>query len=403
MIKVDFMILVEHEDREMQTALCLKKMLEIKGCTTIILSTEFHAHLYKKYKPKTVVFPYWIDDKTRQIIPFKRNKYKSTNFVSLNWEQLLSGANKDFKKPKSKLIKEKFNHLAWDSSFKGFLESAGVKTENIDIIGNPLHELLFKDLKNKEKYEIMIRSDFGIDSKKDIFFFPMNYGWAFFNDDKLKAKIKMGYPSNIAYEYREYSSKCLDSFVFFVKELCDFYNDCSFILRPHPSISVEQYLKRFKDNNVSLPKNLIVTKKYTIREWISISKIVGSSWSTSVWDAKKIGKVGFLYTPYNRPEWLETNWNSIVPNIKSLGEFDEVLNSYSASDADVDSIINNISSWLFEINRDNSSNNFEAFSLFSFVGFKYSLRSFFRYSSMRFFKGLGVNKGLRRDFFYPVK
>lgn len=404
MINIDFLFLVEHDDREMSTIKRLKRLLEHKNYKCVILSTEFHAHLFNKYRAKNIVFPYAINDVTWPIRAFKRKEFENSNFISLNWEQLLSEANKEFKKPKSSLIQKDFFHLAWDESFKEFLMANNVKEERIRVIGNPLHELLFEDLKNADKYEKTLRADFGLGPSSDIYFFPMNYGWAFFNDEKINAKIKMGYQKEVAHEYREYSRLCLDSFIQFIVKLCSAYRDSIFVLRPHPSISVEQYTNKFKENGCSIPDNLLLTKKYTIKEWIAISKVIGSSWSTSVWDAKKIGKNVFLYTPLERPRWLETFWNSQVANISDYEEFDRVLMEQVAEESDVGEITKSIVFWLSQIaaarpNRKNFTLDIHQRVTNHIYKFRARARSF----SMEHLKGAGVGKGLQRDFFLPIE
>nr|WP_283248034.1 hypothetical protein [Marinomonas lutimaris] len=396
--------MVEHEDREMSTVKRLKDELEKIGCTCVILSTEFHAHLFNRFKVKNIVFPYAIDDSTWPIRAFKIEAFKYSNFITLNWEQLLSKANQDFKKPKSSFIQNHFYHLAWDESFKKFLENNNVKAEHIKVIGNPLHDLLLEDLNNTSVYEEKLRTEFKLKKNSDVYFFPMNYGWAFFSDNKIKAKIKMGYQPDIAYEYREYSQRCLNSFLYFITDLCNENSQNTFVVRPHPSISIEQYIERFKNQGLKLPDNLLLTKKYTIKEWIAISKVIGSSWSTSVWDAQKIGKIGFLYTPFKRPEWLETFWNPLVINISESNEFEKVLNSQNNEVSGVGEVVQSISSWLFDIHSGHSKEKIIKSGVsFEAMNYSYRIRAQLRVFSMEKLKGMGVGKGLQRDYFLPIK
>lgn len=404
MIKIDFLFLVEHEDREMSTVKRLKELLELNGSTCVVLSTEFHAHLFNCYKPKNIVFPYAIDDTTWPIRAFKTKEFKSSNFISLNWEQLLSKANQEFKKPKSNLIQQCFFHLAWQEDFKKFLVSSNVRETQVQVIGNPLHELLLEDLKNAPLYDKKLRSDFNLNKSSDIYFFPMNYGWAFFNDDKIKAKIKMGYHSDVAYDYRDYSQRCLDSFIHFIVSLCSKHRKSIFVIRPHPSISIDQYVDKFKAHGLAIPNNLLLTKEYTIKEWIAISKVIGSSWSTSVWDAKKIGKNGFLYTPFERPEWLETFWNTQVTNISNCSEFEKVLLQQDDRASDTREIMESIVSWLIDIHSgDPVSKDINLDIPSQVINYIYKLRAKLRSFSMRRLKGFGVGKGLQRDYFLPVE
>lgn len=131
--------------------------------------------------------------------------------------------------------------------------------KTIILESNKLFELN-QSLKNN------IAKEFLIDPKKEWLFMPMNYGWAFSSDKTIKAKILK--------EAWEYSQKCLNEFIKFI-------NEKEIIIRPHPGVSIEEYNKKFKEIIGKVPKNIFILKNYTIREWIIVSDIIGSSWSTS--------------------------------------------------------------------------------------------------------------------------
>ena len=402
MESVDFLFLIEHEDREMAVAQRLKKNLIEAGFDVSILSIEFHSHLFEKITPKNIIFPYAISHDTWPIKYFLKKRFRTSNFISLNWEQLLSPSNQEFKKPKGNLLQDNFYHLAWDESFKDFLICGGVSSENISIIGNPLHELLYEDISRKAENLLKLKTKFGSKLDNEVVFFPMNYGWAFFDDKKIEAKINQGYDNKVAYEYRNYSKCCLERYIDFIVKIALNNLDKTFVIRPHPSISEEQYLECFESKGLEIPSNILITKKFTIKEWISISCLVGSSWSTSVWDAIKVGRSGFLFTPYPRPDWLETFWNSMVTNISSSDEF-QLLNTLESNNAkNCDNIISNITRWLIEISKKNKEPLLFSFSFKQYlICLLYTFRSRLRFYSMLKTNGLGVNKGLKRDFFKP--
>ena len=123
------------------------------------------------------------------------------------------------------------------------------------------------------------------------------------------------------------------------------------IIRPHPSIGVESYIDLFNVRVGRVPENVRLTKCYTIREWIVASDVIGSSWSTSVWDAHLIGKPGFLFTPYSRPEWLDVWWNEDVPNFDHLSaqEIMSLLkNKRSADNVNIQDTIGKIAALILD-------------------------------------------------------
>lgn len=402
MKEVDFLFLIEHEDREGETINTLAECLHSQGVSCVVLSIEFHSYLLPFYQPKCVVFPYSISSKRWPISYFNRSQFADVKLVSMNWEQLLSTANKDFKKPKGKLIKEQFKHLCWSDDFKSFLIGAGIKAENTAVLGNPAHEILFRVIKNSSNWDKRLRNEFSITPNSEIIFLPMNYGWAFASDRIIKSKINMGYASNVAWEYREYSKRCLCKFVDFAIDLAYQKKDSFLVIRPHPSISIEQYLEVFSLSGKSLPNNIIFSKKYTIREWISIADIIGSSWSTTVWDAVCIGKKGFLYTPEPRPFWLNTYWNDKVLNVANVSELMNANNLYMDVRGQPDEIINSICQWLlkWDVGTLKAKREIEILPLKALI---YMVRTFIRTIAVKYFRGIGVSKGLQRDFFQPIK
>ena len=252
----------------------------------------------------------------------------SVSYVNMNWEQLISRANEEYKKPQDDFVKKCVNHIAWNTHFKDYLVNSGVSEGSIKITGNPANQKMYRMLDQKQDWRKKLSIEHHLDKDKKWLFMPMNYGWAFSSDGLINAKIKKGYPEQIAWKYREYSKKCLVKFLFFVDAISEEYE---IIVRPHPSITIDDYINVFEKELGYVPNNVTLNKAYSIREWIVASDLVGSSWSTSVWDAYSIGKPVFLFTPYERPEWLDVWWNDEVANLVSFTgvEFSSIKNIQS--------------------------------------------------------------------------
>ena len=325
--KVDVIFWVEHKDRELESYKEVAKILKEKyNLNSLIISNFFHSYYLWIYKPKLVIWNNLTDNKGWPD-GFIWNLYKDQiTYVSHRWEQLLSPINYKFKAPRNNFEKEKVKLFVWNDEFKDYLVSYGVNKNNIFIIGNIANSILFDMRDKKEYFRDILSKKFNLDKNKKWLFLPMNYNWAFFVDEMIYRRINSGYDENIAWEYREYAKKSLKEFILFINELTKKYN-YEIIVRPHPSITEDDYLRVFDDILGFLPKGVILNKSYSIREWIIASDIIGSSWSTSVWDAYQIGKKVFYFTPFQRPKWLDTFWMNKVPNIKNIKEFEEFENS----------------------------------------------------------------------------
>lgn len=324
--EVDVIFFVEHKDRELESIKLIAEKLKKEGKSSLILSVYFHVHYLYLYKAKTFVFPYLINQNDWPVSFVYKMYGDSVEYINMNWEQLISKVNEEYKKPQDNFVKKKVRHIAWNNYFEEYLIRYGVNKDNIKITGNPANEILFKLLNKKNEWRRKLSKEFTLDTSKKWLFMPMNYGWAFSSDSLINAKIKKGYPEKIAWEYREYSQKCLNKFIYFIEKISKEY-DYEIIIRPHPSITEDDYKKVFDKTIGYIPKSIYLSKAHSIREWIVASDIVGSSWSTSVWDAYNIGKPVFLFTPFKRPEWLDVWWNDEVVNLDDYKE--EVSNKIS--------------------------------------------------------------------------
>lgn len=324
MIKnVDVIIFVEHKDRELESIEKLSETLKESGLKILVLSIHFHLHYLMFYKAKVYVFPYLINRHDWPCSLVYKMYGNSVRYLNLNWEQLLSKANIAYKKPQDEFVKNEVSHIAWNQNFKDYLILNGVRDGNVHITGNPANEILFEMTGEYDKWRQKLSMELGLNIQKKWIFFPMNYAWAFATDSKIKSKIAKGFPADVAWDYRAYSKKCLLEFIPFVNELSK-NKHTEIIIRPHPTITESDYEAVFNTEIGFVPDNVLINKSYSIREWIVASDLIGSSWSTSVWDAYNIGKPAFLFNPYERPDWLHVWWNDTVCNISKVEDLDSI-------------------------------------------------------------------------------
>lgn len=401
-INKDILFLIEHDDRESETIHRLASELENKYDLDIcILSIAFHSHIFPFIKPKLVIVPFALSESDWPTNYFI-NKYRGDiQIINLNWEQHLSKMTQMYKAPKDEFAKSKLEHFSWSKGFEDYLIEGGVEPRKITTIGNPTHQLLAEHCLIGEKYRIRLSDEFGLNSQKKWIFLPMNYGWVFSSDKLIEAKIEKGFPEEYAWKYREYSQKCFKQFIKFLIKLSQDEN-FQIILRPHPSISCEQYQAEIAKLSQSAMERILITKKYSIREWIAASEIVGSSWSTSVWDSFNVGKRAFLFTPYPRPDWHDVWWNERVENVTSFDEFMKYCESTDANAEQVEklTIIEDLAKWISNVQQEFNNEKFEHSAKANRLKiFLYFARSFSRYFLAKYIGGKFLDKGLLRDYF----
>lgn len=308
------LFLIEHVDRELRSVQFLAEVLGARGYSCRILSISFGIHRILHIRPKVIVFPYGPSVRVSPLDILWLRYRSSVVYVNLNWEQYLSKANFHYKRPQDGFARKLMVHLVWDSSFSDYLLQNGVAGDNIHIVGNLSYELIRKGKMVPSGRDILAR--FPLSDFDRIVFLPVNHGWAFLGRNDIIKRIQNGYDRATAFQYKEFSDRNLDIFIDWLRRLAPECPRTAFFVRPHPSVSNEDYGRHFTNE-----KNVFVTHEGTIHDWINRSHMVISTWSSSVIDAAILGKKIALLEPLPRPDWLQVHWNSLVHNIRSLSEF----------------------------------------------------------------------------------
>jgi len=320
----DVLFIIEHKDREFEIYNNVAKYLKsMFGLNSIILSRFYHAHLFPFIKTKSIVCATIMGLNDWPIASFTSTR-SNIKYINANFEQYICEASADYKSPKDCFTRGSVFQLCWEQDFLDYLVSNKVQEDNVFITGRPLDSLIRRSTLNENlKFLNSLDSLPGYDIDKRTMFFPMNYGWAFMSESQIDERIKNGYNKETASKYKEYSRLCLQRFVSFIDEVQSLYGDeFNIVVRPHPSVHPQKYKDLDGWNN-----NIVVTHDYSIVEWLSISDIVGSSWSTTILDAKAINKLHFLFTPYERPSFLDVDWNHNVPNLCQATDIRKLLES----------------------------------------------------------------------------
>lgn len=316
---------VEHRDRELPTIKAVVKRCEDYGANCRIFSLTFHLnYLLKLPTPQLIVMPYCLSKELWPIPIFHALYGSQICIVNLSWEQYLFPVNKHYKKPRDIFAKEQLYYTAWDSLFERFLVQSGVTPSHISVVGDPNIEQLRVPPEQEAEIHALVSGSAPLDDYSSVTFFPTNHTWAFMSDREYQGRIRNGYNPQDAACYREFSKKSLRRFLSFLAEyaaeptrLC--------VLRPHPGIQPSQYRDMFESQNGPLPANILITRQFTIKEWISVSDIVISNWSTVAYHAFLLGKQAFLYHPEPMPKIMTCDFFSVVPIIRNLSELDAAI------------------------------------------------------------------------------
>lgn len=327
MKSVDVLYLVEHASRELDIACAVKHRCEEKyhlRVEVIPLYYSLDKNLHT-YRPDMIVTPYLLsrnDSILDRIIRWyeKVKRGDRTPYLNLNFEQYLSDVNRQFRRPRDAFAKQQAVHYAWGEAFQDYLSKSGVDPRNITVGGNPGFILYRKPYRDYFPGRDVLAEKYKLDAKKKWIFFPENYYWAFLADDEIIGRIQRGYPQNIAFETREFSSRSLDAVIDWIAFLSK-RNDVEFILRPRPAVSTGEYMNRINRRMDRIPEHLKIIKGETVREWNLACNVVCSSISTTLLESIIAGKPAFIIEPLEFPEWLRSDWMDRLPHVRTPEEF----------------------------------------------------------------------------------
>jgi surface carbohydrate biosynthesis protein len=337
-INYDVILLYEHKDRELDSAIALSNYLTKKmGYSVGIYSIVFDLfYLYKNVGTKVLCLPYCRSIENIAVKLFKKKHGDKVLFVNLNYEQLLSPYTKLIKKPQDDFARSELYHFTWGSYFKNYLLENGVKNKNIVITGK-IENTLLKDKYWIKKSQIRynISKNLKIDSNKKWIFLPLNDGVIFEKESVIKKSILRGYANDNSYVFREYVQKTVLNLLNLVCKIGNegLLNDYILILRPHPSVSVSDYKYFLASNKIFLPDNLIICRDYSSKEWVSCVDICITNYSTVALDSSFLGVPTYVFEPFKRPEFASTDWIDYFGKIKTQNDFLRILNKDFTKDS----------------------------------------------------------------------
>lgn len=328
----DVVFFVEHVDRELESLKRIASALGGRyGIRSVILSTFFHPQLLlSRYAGRVFAVPFasHADDWPLRL---PREMYgQRSMYVNLNWEQLLSEANRQYKRPKDDFVRGVMRHTAWDEAFRDYLVQHGVSPSNVSVVGNPELALLREKIAERGSWRRLFADQYDLDPSKRWVFFPVNHGWAFDSPFHVQSRIRAGFEEKVAIEYLSFARASLKAFLEWTAEAARVYPRFHFIVRPHPSVPTEAYARAFQETVGRIPSNVLIAKSHTASEWVAAADMVVSSWSTVAWYAHCAGRPVYLLSPYERPNMLQVDWYSRVPELRSKQEFLNVLNGTAA-------------------------------------------------------------------------
>ncbi|MBC8508590.1 MAG: hypothetical protein ISR58_03370 [Anaerolineales bacterium] len=326
MEKVDLVYFVEHVARELDIACAVKAILEKNTDISVKIASITHGlkDVFDAYQPKVVALPYCVAVHEAGLDKIVA-RWSGAKFINLAYEQVLGKAQKNLNSPKDDFAREYVMHHAWGDFFAQYLQDNNVPETHIAVNGNPSYALYrepYKEYYGNQRRRLA--EQFGLDSEKRWIFVPENYGWAFFRDHMVRARIRRGFDPEHAYQYRDFARKSLQTSAQWWRDAIQ-VESVELIVRPRPAIPAESFVETVREMAGDALKKVHFIKHGTVREWILASDLVISNFSTTLLEAAVARKPVYMMVPYPFPEFLFAEWYEIVEKIETGNAFNAVI------------------------------------------------------------------------------
>lgn len=295
-LDADNLIWVEHRDRELGYAQLLAGQLAEAGLgSTTILSLPFHLPLGALLAPQRVFLPFL---RTAQDDGLSVLRRAPKQVLNINYEQLLGHFNREAKRPRLRGALQ----LYWYDAFREILDDWQIPGALRVRVPSPESRLVTRRAREQGWH----RARDGRLHER-IVFVPENYAWAFVDPVTLRKKAEAGFRMEQIERLRDYSRDSLRAFALELLACSSARSDVAFVLRPHPSVSIETYeaeLRRYGE----LPVNLVLSKVGSAWDWVGGSDAVISGWSTVTYSANQLGIPAALHLPLPLIPELDVPW-----------------------------------------------------------------------------------------------
>jgi surface carbohydrate biosynthesis protein len=294
---LDFLIVYERKNRELENALLLKLELERRGhkCEVCQYYEGRGFDVFKLGKPKIVLVPHLYD--TKSVVRNLSRFGVITHLINLQYEQVLSDKweRLGHHNPKGEAVKG--IHVCWGDKTARRLIDAGVPEQNVKVLGALQLDLLRPEYRRAKS---LIRDElcqkFNLDITKRWTLFLSSFTYADIAEERLRmneavAKVSLESFVGLHTSSRNEILKWIESVL--IKDL-----DNYIIYRPHPD---ELNLDKVLELERNYP-NFRVINDRSAKIWIESSDNVYSWYSTTVVESSFLGRPYSILRPFELPD-----------------------------------------------------------------------------------------------------
>ncbi len=349
MKKVDVLIIYEHKNRELESAVRLAVLLEKKGITSDIKQCGWNEAIAEfQISPKILVVPWCYDTKDlNKWLNYRGQLNKNRiQILNLHCEQVVFNDAIDFYLPKGK--SKNIHHISWGPNYTKLLSQNNINDKLIHETGSIRLDFFKKQYcETREK----LAEKYKLDYKKKWILLVGNFSQMSLTEERIKDLTNRGIGG--IKEGKETATISFEKICTWYENLLedkDIRKNIEFIYRPHPS----------EENNnilIELEKkysNFHYISENAIRDWYVNSQLALVWTSTSSVEAYCAGIPVKALRPVSIPENIKIDLVEKLDKIKTIDEFKKIVYDLMENKNIVTNIefIKEIEKYYGKINRD---------------------------------------------------
>lgn len=320
-MKADVIYFVESVPKELDVACIVKRGVEERfGWRVHVASYKTPApEMLRRATPKLLVIPtcYAAD-----VSGLRKHLglWPDAPFLNLAWEELWGRANLQWKHPRDVFAQRHVMHHVWGDFYKDFLTSHGVPPDHVVVNGHPGYRLYETPYRSYFPSKTELARRHRLDPSKRWILFPEQYGWAFYSDANLAARVKGGMDPATPAKMRDFCRASLKVVLDWCRQ-CAAAGGVEMIIRPRPTTQLSHFETVSRELLGGSLGRARLIKDGTVNEWILASDVVVSSFSSSLIEAAIAGKPAYMVAPVPMPDELWAIWYDQVDYVTTDREF----------------------------------------------------------------------------------
>ncbi len=321
---MDFIIVYERKQRELENAILIKIELEKRGYTCDIIqyyeASKFN--LFNINPPKVILVPHLYGNSSiyRNFTRFGKSNY----LLNLQYEQVLSEKWEDLALNNPNGEAQKGFHVCWGKVTKRRLIKHGVPSCNLKLLPALHLDLLrenFRRDSQKLKHELSQKCSLDPTKRWNLFISSFTYA----DMDEYRLKMNESVAGTSMSEFPLIHTGSRDKILQWFRKILKEDNQSLIIYRPHPDeLNFDKVLELEKEYS-----NFRFIRFSSVKDWIEASDNIYSWYSTSVVESH------FLDKPYAilRPNELSGDFDSVlIKEAKFITNYEDFQEDYYKDD-----------------------------------------------------------------------